>query len=137
MVTICRMVATPRPSSPIRQPIASSYSISAEALDRLPSLSFNRTSRRPFRRPSGSTRGIRQQVSPPGACARVRKTSFIGAEVNHLCPSSRYSPAADPDPPIGVAVVVFARTSDPPCFSVIDIPASRPSFDRAGRSPKS
>ena len=58
--------------------------------------------------------------------------SPIGAEVNHLCPVSRYSPA-----PAGTARVVFARTSEPPCFSVIDMPASRPRLVSGGRRPKS
>ena len=30
--------------------------------------------------------------------------------------------------PFGVACVVPARTSEPPCFSVIDMPAVMPSF---------
>ena len=87
--TISMIVATPRPSAPSRQPTALSYSISADALDRLPSLSLRRTSRMPLRVPSGSTRGRTKQVSPPGAWASVRNRSFIGAEVNHLCPVSR------------------------------------------------
>ena len=29
---------------------------------------------------------------------------------------------------------MFARTSDPPCFSVIDIPAIRPGLDNGARS---
>ena len=40
--TISMIVATPRPSAPSRQPTAPSYSISADALDRLPSLSLRR-----------------------------------------------------------------------------------------------
>lgn len=89
MLTISMMVATPRPSSPTSQPKAPSYSISAEALERLPSLSLRRWSSSRLRVPSGRTRGSRKQESPPGACARVRNTSDIGAEVNHLCPVSR------------------------------------------------
>ncbi len=69
--------------------VAPAYSISAEALERLPSLSLSRCSRIALRVPSGSTRGSTKQVSPPGACASVRNRSFIGAEVNHLCPTSR------------------------------------------------
>ncbi len=34
---------------------------------------------------------------------------------------------------VGVAVVVPARTSEPPCFSVIDIPASRPGLASTAR----
>ena len=63
----------------------------AEALDRLPSLSLSRWSRIGLRVPSGSTRGTRKHDSPPGAWARVRKKSDIGAEVNHLWPTSAYA----------------------------------------------
>ena len=49
--------------------------------------------------------------------------SHIGAEVNHLWPVSRYVPS-----PFGTACVVPARTSEPPCFSVIDMPAVMPAF---------
>src|SRR6476620_6788278 len=80
------------------------------------SLSFSRCRRIPFLVPSGRTLGIRKQDSPPGAWASTMNTSPIGAEVNHLCPVSRYSPG-----PAGMARVVFARTSEPPCFSVIDM----------------
>ena len=38
---------------------------------------------------------------------------------------------------LGVAVVVLARTSEPPCFSVIDMPAIRPRLVLGSRSPKS
>lgn len=89
MLTISMMVGTPRPSSPTSQPVAPSYSISADALDLLPSLSLSRWIRSRLRVPSGSTRGSRKQLRPPGACARVRKTSDIGAEVNHLWPVRR------------------------------------------------
>ena len=57
--------------------------------------------------------------------------SFIGAEVNHLWPASVYSPSTD----VGVAVVTLVRTSDPPCFSVMPIPARAPVLDPAGRIP--
>src|SRR5690606_24525732 len=59
--------------------------------------------------------------------------SFIGAEQNHLWPRSTYSPST----PVGVASVTFARTSDPPCFSVIPIPASSPDLSAGGVRPKS
>ena len=45
----------------------------------------------------------------------------FGAEVNHLCPVIRKLPSA-----WATAVVVLARTSEPPCFSVIDMPAMSP-----------
>lgn len=127
------IVRTPRPSSPIRRAHVPSNSTSAEALDRLPSLSLSRWIANGLRVPSGSTRGSRKHVSPPGACARTRNPSDIGAEQNHLCPVSRYSPSADS----GSARVVFDRTSVPPCFSVMPIPRSAPPLSPAGRSPSS
>ena len=56
-----------------------------------------------------------------------------GAEQNHLCPRSRYS-APGPPPSTGVAVVVLARTSEPPCFSVIAMPHSALAFPPARSS---
>ena len=88
-ITICRIVATPRPSSPTRQASASWNSTSPEAFDQLPSLSFSLISAKALRVPSGRRRGISRQVRPPGACASTRKASHIGAEQNHLCPASR------------------------------------------------
>ena len=44
-----------------------------------------------------------------------------------------YSPPGPP-PFSGRATVVLARTSEPPCFSVIPMPASAPGFSVAGRS---
>src|SRR6185312_868094 len=60
--------------------------------------------------------------------ARIRKASHMGAEQNHLCPVIRYSREL----PISTARVVLARTSEPPCFSVIPIPSSTPRFSVAG-----
>ena len=88
-LTISMMVATPRPGSPTRQAKAPEYSTSADALDRLPSLSFSRWTCMALRLPSGSTRGSRKQVRPSGAWARTRNRSDIGAEQNHLWPVSR------------------------------------------------
>ncbi len=84
--TISMIVRTPRPSSPSRSATVPSNSSSDEALERLPSLSLRRTTSSWLRVPSGSTRGTTKQVTPPAACASTRKTSFIGAEVNHLWP---------------------------------------------------
>ncbi len=128
--TISTIVRTPRPSSPSRRARVPSSSISAEALDRLPSLSFSRCSRRTLREPSGSTRGTTKQVSPPGAWASMRKTSLIGAEQNHLWPVSRYQPS-----PPSSALVVLARTSEPPCFSVMAIPARQPALSAGSLRP--
>ena len=68
---------------------------------------------------------------PPSAWARTRKASHIGADMNHLWPVSSYS-APGPPPLTGRATVVLARTSVPPCFSVIPIPARAPSLLGAG-----
>ena len=51
----------------------------------------------------------------------------MGAEQNHLCPVRR-QPS-----PSGSARVVLARTSEPPCFSVIAMPMVAPAFSSAGR----
>ncbi len=135
--TIPMMVRTPRPSSPTRRAHVPSNSTSPDAFDRLPSLSFSRWIANTLCVPSSSTRGTRKQVRPSfpegDACASTRNPSDIGAEQNHLCPVSRYSPAASS----GFAAVVFARTSLPPCFSVIPMPNSTPPFCAAGRSPSS
>ena len=70
---------------------------------------------------------------PASVCASTRKASLIGAEQNHLCPVSRkVSPSSGP-PAVGTARVVFARTSDPPCFSVIPMPTSSPALSAGGR----
>ena len=75
---------------------------------------------------------MRKHESPPSACARTRNASHIGADMNHLWPVSSYS-APEPPPLSGVATVVFARTSEPPCFSVIPMPHSAPALSGAGR----
>ncbi len=131
--TISMMVRTPRPSSPSRCAQVPSSSSSEDAFERLPSLSLRRTTSSRFRVPSGRTRGTRKQVTPPGAWASTRNTSFIGAEVNHLCPKSSYSPSTD----VATADVTLARTSEPPCFSVMPMPASAPALSATGRTPKS
>ncbi len=86
-----------------------------------------------MRVPSGRTRGTRKQVRPSGAWASTRNASDMGAEQNHLCPVSVYAPASAS----GRASVVFARTSLPPCFSVMAMPKSAPDFRAAGRSSRS
>ena len=130
-VTISMMVATPRPSSPMAQACAPANSTSEEAFERLPSLSFRRWKCRPFTLPSGRKRGIRKQVSPPAACASTRKASDMGADMNHLWPVTMYS-APEPRLPTGSAFVVAARTSVPPCFSVMPMPRVTALFFAAG-----
>ena len=138
-LTISRMAASPRPGSPTGQPAAPSSSTSAEALARLPSLSLSRCRWKRLRVPSGRTRGTRKQLSPAGpgpsadagVWARTRKASLIGAEQNHLCPVSSHRPSAR----AGSAVVVLARTSLPPCFSVMAMPHSAPALAATGARP--
>ncbi len=127
--TISMIVRTPRPSSPTSVPHVSNISISLDAFDRSPSLSFRRWIRMGFRVPSGRQRGTKKQLRPPGATASIRNPSDIGAEQNHLWPVMRCSPPF----PVGVAVVVFARTSEPPCFSVIAMPKVTPALPSTGR----
>ena len=56
----------------------------------------------------------------------------MGAEQNHLWPTSRYAPPGPPAPS-GKARVLFARTSEPPCFSVMAMPTVTPRFSAMGR----
>jgi hypothetical protein len=99
------------------------YSTSAEALARLPSLSLSRRIFIPFRLPSGSIRGTTTQAGPSGASANVKNRSLLGADVNHFRPVTRYVPSAARS-----ARVATARRSEPPCTSVIDMPASSPAL---------
>ncbi len=138
--TISMMVATPRPGSPTSIPVVRSNSTSEEALERFPNLSFSRWIRKTFRVPSGSTRGTRKHDSPCAwIWASTRKASDIGAEQNHLCPVSRYSatslPAATRCASTDWACVRLARTSEPPCFSVIAMPTRALDFAPVPRSP--
>ncbi len=129
-ITISMMVATPRPSPPTRCAHAPQNSTSLEALAQSPSLSFSRIRRKSLRRPQGSRRGIRKQLRPPGACASTSQPSDIGAEKNHLWPTSRYSPSVAN----AVARVVLLRTSEPPCFSVMPMPRVMPALSLTGTS---
>ncbi len=88
--------------------------------------------RKTLRLPSGRIRGTEKQETPSSVCARTRKTSHIGALQNHLWPRRTYSAPAPPPPLTGVAVVVLARTSEPPCFSVIAMPAFAEPFSPTG-----
>ena len=114
-VTISMIVATPRPSSPSSRAGAARNSTSDDGSERVPSLSLRRWNSIPG--PRSSTKHDR----PAGAWASTRKTSHGGYEQNHLWPVSSHQPS-----PTGSARVVFARTSEPPCFSVIAIPHSAP-----------
>src|SRR5215216_3878355 len=120
---ISMIVATPRPSSPSRRAAAPWNSTSEDGSERVPSLSFRRWNSIPG--PRSSTKHDR----PAGAWASTRKTSHGGYEQNHLWPVSSHQPS-----PAGSARVVFARTSEPPCFSVIAIPHSSPAMSRGSHS---
>jgi len=122
----------PRPSSPTRRAQVPRYSTSLEAFERLPSLSLSRWRWKGLRLPSGRQRGTQKQVMrSPSVFARVRKPSLMGAEQNHLCPVS--SKVAPPPPASrGRARVVLARTSLPPCFSVIAMPTSAARLSSSG-----
>ena len=50
-----------------------------------------------------------------------------------MCPCRVYQPSSA----VGTAWVWLARTSEPPCFSVMPMPASAPVFSGAGRTPGS
>jgi hypothetical protein len=137
------MVGIPRPGAPTIQPTAPWNSTSEEAFERLPSLSFRRCTRIALRLPSGRKRGTKKQLSPAlpasSTCARIRWASDCGTEKNHLWPTMRQAPS--PSAPkrslaspgsIGSARVVLARTSLPPCFSVMPMPTSAPRFCDTG-----
>ena len=68
-----------------------------------------------------------KQESPSPACASTRNASDIGADMNHLWPLRRWKPL-----PARSALVVLARTSVPPCFSVMPMPTVRPVFCTGG-----
>ena len=120
-----RSSRTPRPGSPTRHATAPSSSISAEAFDRLPSLSLSRCSRTRVAGAVGQHPGQQEAGEPPGRLReheeRVRHRG--GAEPlvagEPVRPAPSWSAAA-----ARTARVVPARTSEPPCFSVIAIPAS-------------
>src|SRR4051812_6355860 len=112
--TISMIVGTPRPGSPSMRPQAPLNSTSDDALDLLPSLSLRRCSWKPsFLVPSGKKRGTAKHERPSSVWASTRNRSLIGALQNHLWPTSAYSAPAPP-PLSAVAVVLLARTSEPP-----------------------
>ena len=118
----------PRSGAPTGHASARSNSTSADAFERLPSLSFSRLMRIALRSPSGFTRGIRKQPRPARVCASTRCASHCGAEKNHLWPVMRHAPPAS-----GSARVTLARTSDPPWRSVMPMPISAARFCADGQ----
>ena len=90
-LTISRIVGTPRPSAPTSPPrrrAARSRSTRSSGCRACPSAAEMEAVARAVR----VKRGTRKQVSPPGAWARTKKASHMGAEQNHLWPVSSYSP---------------------------------------------
>ena len=122
------IVATPAPSSPRSVPHAPSSSISLDALERLPSLSLSRSMRMALRVPSGRQRGTAKQDSPAGGLGEHQE------QVAHRRRAEPLVPGEDVAAVGGAARVVLARTSLPPCFSVIAMPASAPRLPAAGSS---
>ena len=92
---------------------------------------------RRLRSPPGVQRGTRKQNRPPAAYARVRKASDMGAEQKNLWPVRRYSAPSPVALPAGSARVELVRTSEPPCFSVMNIPMVAPALSDTGMSRRS
>ena len=129
------IVGTPRPGSPTIRAQAPWNSTSLEALEWLPSLSFKRWMWKALRRPSGSTRGIKKQEGAAGSprpFARARGRCRTSAPSRTTCGRSISYSAPAPPPFSARATVVLARTSEPPCFSVIAMPAIAEPFSAAG-----
>ena len=81
--------------------------------------------RNALRVPSGSTRGTTKQVSPLGRLRQHEEHVAHRRRAEPLVPGR----AGTRRRPVGVAPwCVLARTSEPPCFSVIPMPASSPAF---------
>ena len=92
---------------------------------------------RRLRSPPGVQRGTRKQDRPPAGYARVRKASDIGAEQKNSWPVRRYSAPSPVALPAGCARVELVRTSEPPCFSVMNIPMVAPALSDTGMSRRS
>jgi hypothetical protein len=120
--TISTIVCTPRPSSPIK-PAARGIELDfARSVAAIAELVFESLEVEDVLRRRPAEIAARENTTArPGACASTKNASDIGAEQNHLWPTSAYS-ADGPPEPTGVAVVALARTSEPPCFSVIAMP---------------
>ena len=75
-----------------------------------------------------------RSAPPQSECHMV--TSHIGALVNHLCPrrANGAPGCCTAAGSSGTARVLFARTSLPPCFSVMDMPSVSPFFADMGAS---
>ena len=123
--TISMIVGTPRPGSPTIRAQAPSSSISLDAFERLPSLSFRRWMWKALRVPSGRIRGSAKHDRPSGGLREHEEQVAHRRRAEPLVAGERVL-AARPAAAVRAAraTVVFARTSEPPCFSVIAIPHS-------------
>ena len=115
------IVGTPRPSSPTRQASAASNSTSPEARDRVPSLSFSRSDPEALVAGAVGEPSWQQEAGQP-----ARR---LGQDQERVAHRMRAEPLVAgqlvrPTASTGSARVVLARTSEPPCFSVMAIPQS-------------
>ncbi len=101
-----------------RNASASTNSISPEATERVPSLSFSLRTRTPLREPSRRVRSTRKVATPrlvsgaPSGLPSTTNASPLQFDANHLNPLSSHAS------PLRVAVVSSAPRSDPPVRSV-------------------
>ena len=116
------------PGSPTSSPMAPSNSTSDEALERLPSLSFSRWKRKPLLSPVAEQPRHQEAGEPllrlrqheEGVRHRRRHEPFVAGEAVEA--------GRLPAPPC----VMLARTSVPPCFSVMPMPRVSPAFSTGG-----
>ena len=87
--TISMIVGTPRPSSPRRRARRAPELQLRGCVRAVAELVLEPLDGERVARAIGQHAGNDEAGQPVGACARTRKTSFIGADVNHLWPSSR------------------------------------------------
>ena len=131
VLTISMIAGTPRPGSPTSQPVVPSNSTSLEALDRSPSLSLSRCSAEHV------ARAVGQHARDEEAGDALVELGQHQEQVAHrrggepLVPGQRVA-AVGP----GTARVVLARTSEPPCFSVMPMPAISPALGRRVGQPE-
>ena len=125
------MVATPRPSSPMAQACAPANSTSEDAFERLPSLSFRRWKCRRVHAAVGQE--ARHQETGESACGLGQHQEGVRHRRGHeplVAGDDVFGARAAL--PTGSAFVVVARTSVPPCFSVMPMPMVTALFFAAG-----
>ena len=122
LLTMSAIWRNPAPGSPTSHATAPSSRTSPLAIDRVPSLSFNRTIRAALGRPSGRLRGSRNRLTPrmPSGTPKGRASTIAraasGLLQNHLSPVSAQVPSGS-----GAAATAVAPTSDPAPCSVMNI----------------